>query len=195
MPVQTKIQTRRDTAANWTSTNPTLAAGEMGFETDTLKFKVGDGSTAWTSLSYVPTVGATGPTGPTGPTGATGATGPTGATGATGATGSTGPTGPGLLVGFNAQSGNYTLVASDVNKIVTVSAVATITVPPSVFSANDQIHVQQTGSGQVTFAQGSGVTITSTGATSTAPKTRAQYSACTIVCTASNTFTILGDIS
>jgi hypothetical protein len=53
MPVQTKIQLRRDTAANWTSTNPTLAAGEIGFETDTNKFKIGDGSTAWISLAYV----------------------------------------------------------------------------------------------------------------------------------------------
>jgi len=52
MPVQTKIQHRRDTAANWTSTNPTLAAGELGFETDTNKFKLGNGSTAWTSLAY-----------------------------------------------------------------------------------------------------------------------------------------------
>ena len=46
------IQIRRDTASNWTSTNPTLASGEMGFETDTGKFKIGTGSTAWTSLSY-----------------------------------------------------------------------------------------------------------------------------------------------
>ncbi len=52
MPVSTKILHRRDTATNWTSTNPTLGAGELGFETDTLKFKVGDGSTAWTSLKY-----------------------------------------------------------------------------------------------------------------------------------------------
>lgn len=52
MAVQTKIQHRRDTAANWTSTNPTLAAGELGFESDTLKFKIGDGSTAWASLKY-----------------------------------------------------------------------------------------------------------------------------------------------
>lgn len=44
------IQVRRDTAANWTSVNPTLAAGEMGLETDTGLFKVGDGSTAWVSL-------------------------------------------------------------------------------------------------------------------------------------------------
>ena len=52
MPVSTKLQVRRDTAANWTSTNPTLASGEIGFETDTLKFKIGDGSTAWASLGY-----------------------------------------------------------------------------------------------------------------------------------------------
>lgn len=50
MPVQ--IQLRRDTAANWTSANPTLAAGELGLETDTAKYKIGNGSTAWTSLAY-----------------------------------------------------------------------------------------------------------------------------------------------
>lgn len=50
MPVQ--IQLRRDTAANWTTANPTLAAGELGLETDTAKYKIGNGSTAWTSLSY-----------------------------------------------------------------------------------------------------------------------------------------------
>ena len=46
------IQLRRDTAANWTSQNPTLANGEVGYETDTNKLKIGDGSTVWTSLSY-----------------------------------------------------------------------------------------------------------------------------------------------
>jgi hypothetical protein len=48
-----KIQARRGLAAQWTSTNPTLSAGEFGFETDTLKLKIGNGSTAWTSLAYV----------------------------------------------------------------------------------------------------------------------------------------------
>jgi hypothetical protein len=52
MAVQTKILHRRDTAANWTSTNPTLSAGEIGFETDTLKFKIGNGSSTWTALTY-----------------------------------------------------------------------------------------------------------------------------------------------
>jgi hypothetical protein len=50
-----KLQVRRDTAANWTSANPTLSAGEHGFETNTGKFKIGDGSTAWSSLSYFQT--------------------------------------------------------------------------------------------------------------------------------------------
>tara|TARA_R110000765_G_scaffold128689_1_gene226977 strand:- start:804 stop:1205 length:402 start_codon:yes stop_codon:yes gene_type:complete len=47
------IQIRRDTAANWTSANPTLAQGELGAETDTSKVKIGDGSTAWSSLGYL----------------------------------------------------------------------------------------------------------------------------------------------
>lgn len=47
-----KIQLRHDTASNWTTANPTLSAGELGFETDTGKIKVGTGSTAWTSLAY-----------------------------------------------------------------------------------------------------------------------------------------------
>lgn len=52
MPVQTSIRLRRGTAAQWTSTNPVLAAGEMGVETDTRKFKFGNGTSPWTSLAY-----------------------------------------------------------------------------------------------------------------------------------------------
>lgn len=48
----TQIQVRRDVSTTWTSVNPTLASGEIGFETDTGKFKIGTGSTAWTSLTY-----------------------------------------------------------------------------------------------------------------------------------------------
>jgi hypothetical protein len=48
------MQQRRDTAANWTSADPTLLAGEFGYESDTGKLKVGDGSTAWSSLAYEP---------------------------------------------------------------------------------------------------------------------------------------------
>ena len=45
-------QQRRGTAAQWTSANPILAAGEIGFETDTNKFKIGDGTNRWASLTY-----------------------------------------------------------------------------------------------------------------------------------------------
>lgn len=47
-----KMLQRRDTAANWSSNNPVLAAGEIGIETDTNKFKFGNGSSAWNSLAY-----------------------------------------------------------------------------------------------------------------------------------------------
>ena len=94
-----QIQIRRDTLSNWTSANPILAVGELGYVTDTDAFKVGDGNTAFTSLAYS-NVGPTGPTGPTGavgptgPQGIQGVTGPQGIQGATGPTGPIGPTGP-----------------------------------------------------------------------------------------------------
>jgi len=52
----TRIQNKRDTAANWTANNPTLLASEIGFETDTSMFKIGDGTTAWNSLNYFRTI-------------------------------------------------------------------------------------------------------------------------------------------
>ena len=125
-----------------------------------------------------------GPTGPTGPTGSTGSTGPTGAAGA--------------ILAINAQTGTtYTLVAGDLNDLVTLSnaGAITLTLPPSVFSANDTINIAQIGAGQVTLAQGAGVTINSNGAVATAPKLRVRYSSASIICTASNTFLVVGDIS
>jgi hypothetical protein len=107
----------------------------------------------------------------------------------------------GTTLGFNAQTGTtYTLVAADAsNKLVTMSngSAITVTIPPSVFAAGEQINVQSIGVGLTTFAAGAGVTITSTGSGTlgAAPKLRARFSACTIICTASNTFTVLGDIS
>jgi hypothetical protein len=53
MAVVTQIQIRRGTASQWTSANPVLASGEWGYETDTNKAKIGDGSTAWNSLNYI----------------------------------------------------------------------------------------------------------------------------------------------
>lgn len=109
-------------------------------------------------------------------------------------------TAPIINVSFNAQTGTtYTLVVGDIDKIVTLSnaSAITLTVPPSVFSTGNVINIQQIGAGQVTLAQGAGVTITSTGSGTdgNAPKLRAKFSAASIVCTGSNTFTVIGDLA
>jgi len=137
------------------------------------------------SVAITPNPNVVGPTGPTGPTGSTGTTG------------STGPAGGGIAA-INAQTGTtYTLVSGDLNDLVTLNnaSAITLTVPPSVFSANDVVNIAQLGAGQVTLAQGAGVTIQSTGATTTAPKLRTNKSSASIICTASNTFLVVGDIS
>jgi hypothetical protein len=82
-----KVQFRRGTAAEWSAANPVLAQGEAGYEYDTGKFKIGNGTLAWSSLPYS--------SGTTGPTGAQGVTGPTGPVSTQPSTvpGPTGPTG------------------------------------------------------------------------------------------------------
>ena len=52
--INTRIQLRNDLAATWNSKNPVLNKGEIGIEIDTRKMKVGDGTTAWRTLSYMP---------------------------------------------------------------------------------------------------------------------------------------------
>ena len=91
----------------------------------------------------------------------------------------------------------YTPAVTDVNKLVQLSNAnpITVTVPASVFSQGQQVNIQQTGAGQVTVQGDGTTTLTSTGASGPAPKTRAQYSAATIVCTSSNNFTVIGDLS
>jgi hypothetical protein len=91
----------------------------------------------------------------------------------------------------------YTAAITDVNKLVQLNNAAsvTVTVPASVFTAGQQVNIQQIGAGQVTV-QGDGTTVlTSNGAILATPKTRAQYSAATIVCTSSNNFTVIGDLT
>jgi hypothetical protein len=214
-----RLQNRRDTAANWTSNNPTLAAGELGLETDTTKYKIGDGTTAWNSLAYAYTAGATGATGPTGPTGsvgpsgatgitgptgpvgATGATGPSGATGPTGATGASGATGAGGVEAVNAQVGTtYTFVLTDRDDLVTASngSAQTYTIPLNssvAFPTGSLVNLIQIGTGQVTVVGAGGVTLNSTGATSAQPKARAQYSVLTLIKAGTDTWYATGDIA
>jgi len=106
-------------------------------------------------------------------------------------------TSPKINLAFNAQTGTtYTLVATDSGKLVTSSnaSAVVVTIPAGVFSAGEQINIQSIGVGLTTISGGA-VTITSTGASAIAPILRARYSAATIICTASNVFTVLGDIA
>jgi hypothetical protein len=100
---------------------------------------------------------------------------------------------PKTAIGINAQSGtSYTLVATDQDKMVTLtnSGAITLTVPAGIFSTGQYINIQALGAGQVTV-QGDGTsTVTGTGT-----KLRVQYSAATILCTASNTFQLIGDLA
>jgi hypothetical protein len=99
---------------------------------------------------------------------------------------------------FNAQTGTtYTLVAGDLNKLVTLNNAGTITltVPSGIFTTGQQINIQQLGAGAVQIRNNGTSVLTSTGTTSTAPDLRAQFSAATIICTSSNNFTVIGDLS
>lgn len=51
--IKGKIQSRIDTASNWSNKNPVLLAGEIGIESDTYRLKAGDGSTSWNNLPYL----------------------------------------------------------------------------------------------------------------------------------------------
>ena len=98
-----------------------------------------------------------------------------------------------LDVTFNAQTGTtYTLTGTDANnKLVTFAnaSAITVTVPNGVFTTGQQINLQQIGAGTVTVVSDGTTTITGTGTA-----LRAQYSAATLVCTGTNTFTLIGDI-
>jgi hypothetical protein len=99
-----------------------------------------------------------------------------------------------LNLTLNSQTGTtYTLLSSDVNKLVRLSnaSAVTVTVPNGVFTSGQQIHLQATGAGQVTVASDGTTTITSTPGL----KLRTQYSAATLICTGTNTFTLVGDLS
>lgn len=197
MPVQ--IQFRRDTAANWTSNNPTLAAGELGYETDTGQMKIGDGSTAWTSLGY---------------TGVTSSYVNT-------AINNLVDTAPDALNTLNelaaalnddadfsntiatsiaakaplnqtisTKSSNYQLQASDNGALIKVDGTVTITIPSSTIPAGGRVDFVNVGSGTVTFA-GSGVTISSKDSALTITT---QYSAASLISDSTTTALLVGDL-
>jgi hypothetical protein len=216
MAVVTQIQIRRGTASQWTSANPTLAAGEFGYESDTGKFKIGTGSTAWTSLSYQGAGTVTSITAGTGLSGGTITTSGTIAIDtATTVDVSTAQTltnktltsptlnAPLINLSLNAQTGTtYTFVLADNGKLVTASnaSAQTYSIPTNAsvaYPIGTQINIIQIGAGQVTInAVTSGTTtVSSTGATATAPKLRAQFSSATCIKANTDLWYVVGDIA
>jgi hypothetical protein len=209
MAVVTQIQVRRGTAAQWTSANPTLAAGEWGLETDTLKTKIGNGATAWTSLAYQGAGTVTSITAGTGLSGGTITSTGTIAIDSTVAT-LTGTqtltnktlTDPKINLAFDAETASYTAVLANNGQIVTMDngSANTFSIPTNAsvaFPIGTQINVLQIGAGQTTIqAVTSGTTtIQSTGATAAAPKIRARYGAATCIKAATDTWYVIGDIA
>ena len=99
---------------------------------------------------------------------------------------------PVISIGLNPQTAAYTLQASDKNKLVTITSAsaANFTVPSGVFSAGDVVYIARLGAGTVA-ATASGTTVNGTPGLNL----RAQYSTAAIICTASNTFLLVGDLA
>jgi hypothetical protein len=213
MSVVTQIQVRRGTAAQWTSANPTLASGEWGYESDTGKVKIGDGTTAWNSEPYIGAGTVTSITAGTGLSGGTITGSGTIAIDSsvvtlTGTQTLTNKTATGLiytqtLLTPSFTTNAYTLVLSDQGDILLASngsTAGTINIPTNAsvaFPVGTQITIIQTGAGQLTIqATTSGTTtINSTGASAIAPKLRAINSSATCIKTATDTWYVIGDIS
>lgn len=154
-----KIQNRSDTAANWTSANPTLSQGEIGLETDTRYMKVGNGTQAWNSLAYVGVFGTV----------------------AAGA----------VTMAVSDKSANYTIVSGDANTTIrSTNAAITITIA-NVLSVGQRIDFIQSGTGQVTFAAGAGVTLQSA---DSLLKTAKQHAGATVICVASGVYALIGNL-
>ena len=181
MAVVTQIQLRRDTAANWTSTNPTLASGEMGFETDTGLFKIGTGAAAWTALSYAVSVTTTNTATLTNKT----------------------LTAPIITYSVNTQTGTtFTPALSDGGSIVTLSNASAIsaTIPTNAsvaYPIGTQLNFIQIGAGQVTISAASSgtTTIASTGAAPASPKLRVQYASASCIKVSTDLWYVVGDIA
>jgi len=163
------IQFRRGTASEWTAANPTLAVAEFGVETDTDKFKLGDGATAWTSLAYG------------------GIQGPAGADGTNGTNGTDGTFSSTQTI--ETKSSAYSIVSGDAGKLILNSAAITITVEG--LAVGQQVDFLQNVAGQITFAAGAGKTLN--GADGNL-KTAAQYSPAGVKCVATDTYVLLGDL-
>jgi hypothetical protein len=136
-----RIQLRRDSAANWTSANPVLAPGEVGTETDTGKLKIGDGSTAWTSLAYG---GLQGPSGTDGADGADGVDGVDGADGSDSVVAATSP----ITYDAGTSTVGFDFTAFDVEDINNVTVTSPVAGQALTYNGSAWVNSQPAASGE-----------------------------------------------
>ena len=216
MSVVTQIQVRRGTASQWTSANPTLASGEWGFETDTGKVKIGNGSTAWNSLGYTGAGDIEGVTAGTGLSGG-GTSGTVTVSIDTSVTADlstaqtltnktlTTPviTNPKITLTYSAKTAAYTAVSGDEGGVFSMNNASSIqfNIPTDAtfnFAIGTQFNVfWLTGAGQPTIGAVTPgtTTVISTGATSATPKLRVANSMATALKIAANSWIVMGDIA
>lgn len=156
--------------------------------------------TVWQAVN--PSTGPTGPLGPTGPTGPIGPTGPQGAqsiipgpTGPTGIgpTGPQGPTGTMTLALTSISTSTYTVQASDVDKLLQVTATCAITAPTDAnvnIPVGATINFVRTGTGAVTVVAQSGAALRC----ASAAQARTQYSALSLIKLATDEWLLIGDL-
>ena len=208
----TKIQLRRDSSADWTTINPVLSEGEVGFETNTGKFKIGNGSSTWSALDYFLdssdlstylTISSASSTYLTQASASTtyltqASASTTYLTQASASTTYLTSTTPQTVL--LAVTANYTLALTDSNNFIplTSSAAFTITVPADNtvnFPIGTRIDMVQLGTGQVTVAGQTNGAQTSLVRSTPGAKFRAQYSGATLVKISTNLWSLVGDLA
>ena len=211
-----RLQNRRDTAANWTTNNPTLAAGEIGYETDTGKFKIGTGSANWTTLGYSSAGTVSSITAGTGLTGGTiTSTGTVAIDTLVTADLSTAQTltnktlttpvisNPKISSTYTAKTAAYTFASGDEGQLFSMNNASSVqfNIPTDAtfnFAVGTEINVfWLTGAGQPTIGAVTPgtTTVISTGATSATPKLRVANSAATCKKIAANSWIVIGDLA
>ena len=165
-----RFQLRGGTAADWTAANPVLASREPGAETDTGKLKIGDGSTAWSSLPYVGGGGE-----------------------------AAGSYVYATAMQINARTGaTYTPVSADAGKLITLDNATAVTVTLPADSAatlpiGTILNFLGIGAGIVKYTNGTGATVN--GGTGATLESRATWSAMSAIKIAANSWALMGDLA
>jgi hypothetical protein len=178
----TRIQLRRGSASQWSTVNPTLSSGEVGYETDTNKFKIGDGSSAWSSLDYF------------------GGEVDLSEYLTQASASSTYLTQTSPQVVASTVSENYVLALSDTNDFIPLSSSApfTVTVPADNtvnFPVGARIDMVQLGTGQITVTGQTNGDQTSIIRSTPGAKFRTQYSGVSLIKISTNLWSLVGDLS